>query len=136
MSFSGVKFLKTFSFPSLERVVVAAAAKYKEYKENITNTCHFSRVKLLKTFSFPSLERVAAAAAPLKNLGRPGQKNYEKRSIGVFELSGHLVQRYIMHLGSTISPGLDFEVPGPQNPVKKLILKVFLQFCCGLFFYI
>ena len=59
-----------------------------------------------------------------KNPGRPGKKMATKKNISVFELSGHLFQRYIMHLGSKNSPGLDFEVPGPQNPVKKLILMV------------
>ena len=60
-----------------------------------------------------------------KILGRPGQKIKEKTKMTVFELSGHLLSRYIMHLGLKNTPGLIFEVPGPQNPIKKLILKVF-----------
>ena len=43
----------------------------------------------------------------------------------VFGLSGHLLSRYIVHLGLKNTPGLIFEVPGPQNPIKKLILSVF-----------
>ena len=43
----------------------------------------------------------------------------------VFWLSGHLLSRYIVHLGLKNTPGLIFEVPGPQNPIKKMILIVF-----------
>ena len=45
--------------------------------------------------------------------------------MAVLGLSGHLLSRYIVHLGLKNTPGLIFEVPGPQNPVKKLILRVF-----------
>ena len=54
----------------------------------------------------------------------PVEKMTTKTKINVFELSGHLFQRYIMHLGSKNSPGLDFEVPGTRNPFKKLILSL------------
>ena len=59
-----MKFLKTCSFPSLERVVAEAlaAAKIKKNKEHIKKTSHFSGAKFLKTCSFPSLKRVVAAA--------------------------------------------------------------------------
>ena len=53
-------------------------------------------------------------------------ENQEKIKIDAFRLSGHLFQRYIMHPRSKESPGLDFEVPGPQNLVKKLTLKILL----------
>ena len=45
--------------------------------------------------------------------------------MAVLGLSGHLLSRYIVHLGLKNTPGLIFEVPGPQNPVKKLILSAF-----------
>ena len=54
-----------------------------------------------------------------------GQKIKKKSKMAVLGLSGHLLSRYIVHLGLKNTPGLIFEVPGPQNPVKKLILKVF-----------
>ena len=60
-----------------------------------------------------------------KILGRPGQKIWKKLKIAVFRLSGQLLSRYIVHLGLKNTPGLIFEVPGTQNPVKKLILRVF-----------
>ena len=47
--------------------------------------------------------------------------------MAVLGLSGHLLSRYIVHLGLKNTPGLIFEVPGPQNPVQKLILSVFSQ---------
>ena len=54
-----------------------------------------------------------------------GQKIKKKSKMAVLGLSGHLLSRYIVHLGLKNTPGLIFEVPGPQNPVKKLILSVF-----------
>ena len=47
--------------------------------------------------------------------------------MAVLGLSGHLLSRYIMHLGLKNTPGLISEVVGAQNPGKKLILKVFRQ---------
>ena len=62
-----------------------------------------------------------------KVLGRPGQKIKKNKKIAVFELSWQLLSRYIVHLRLKNTPGFIFEVPGPQNPVKKLVLKVFHQ---------
>ena len=47
--------------------------------------------------------------------------------MAVLGLSGHLLSRYIVHLELKNTPGLIFEVPGPQNHVKKLIFRVFLD---------
>ena len=54
-----------------------------------------------------------------------GQKIKKKSKMAVLGLSGHLLSRYIVHLGLKNTPGLIFEVPGPQNPFKKLSLSVF-----------
>ena len=50
-----------------------------------------------------------------------GEKIKKKSKMAVLGLSGHLLSRYIVHLGLKNTPGLIFEVPGPQNPLKKLI---------------
>ena len=55
----------------------------------------------------------------------PVKKSRKNRKWPFWGLSGHLLSRYIVHLGLKNTPGLIFEVPGPQNPVKKLILNVF-----------
>ena len=68
-----------------------------------------------------------------KNLGRPGQQIKKKSKIDVFELSGHRFQRYIMHSDLKNRPGLIFEVPGPQNLVKRVILRVFVKIFGGFF---
>ena len=52
-------------------------------------------------------------------------KKSRKSKMAVLGLSGHLLSRYIVHLGLKNTPGHIFEVPGPQNPVKKMILSVF-----------
>ena len=54
-----------------------------------------------------------------------GQKIKKKLKMAVLGLSGHLLCRYIVHLELKNTPGLIFEVPGPQNLIKNLILKVF-----------
>ena len=60
------------------------------------------------------------------------QKKYagrvKKTKMAVLRFSGHLLSRYIVHLGLKNTTGLISEVVGPQNPVKKLILMVFRQF--------
>ena len=58
-----------------------------------------------------------------------GQKIKKKSKMAVLGLSGHLLSRYIVHLGLKNTPGLIFEVPRPQNPVKKLILSVLSKIC-------
>ena len=41
------------------------------------------------------------------------QKIKKKSKMAVLGLSGHLLSRYIVHLGLKNTPGLIFEVPGP-----------------------
>ena len=55
----------------------------------------------------------------------PAKKSGKKLKIAVFSLSGQLLSRYIVHLRLKNTPGSIFEVPGIQNPAKKLILRVF-----------
>ena len=55
----------------------------------------------------------------------PAKKSRKKTKITVFKFSGHLLSRYILHLGLKNTPGSIFEVPGSQNPVKKVDFKGF-----------